>query len=511
MKKPFAASALIFSFALFFWSTVTGLWHIWSTDGDYSYAFFIPLISAYIIWRKRNLISHVRPETNLAGGIFFLCFFVISLYGILGSSPSAVRPAIPLMIMAITLFCFGTDMFRILAFPLAILIFIIPLPTIAQAKIGVPLKLISTRLGEILLKLFGISVYVEGNVIDLGVTQLQVVDACSGLRYILPLFALGVIFAYFSEKQRWKQVVLAASTIPVAVLSNGLRIGATGILTKYWGPDAAEGFFHGFSGWLVFMFALGLLVACHKMLSAFFPGTTKRTIPEKPVRKIHGTVPKALSFPMIVCTVLLLSGAMAQYSTAALPGLGLKDGFSRFPLAISGWKGEAVPLDNDIISLSGAEEAFNAVFSDKGKSVSLYIGYRGTPFNESENFFHSPDVCLPSSGWKITNESDHSIHPVPVMGSIKVKKIEVEKDGNHQLVYYWFQTKKLSSNNVNMNRFHLSLHALKRDNTYDLFIRPITPLYPDETREDAARRMDSFITGMMPVLIEYISDQSKES
>ena len=122
---------------------------------------------------------------------------IVSLYGILGSSPSAVRPAIPLTILALTLFCFGKKMFSVMMFPLSLLIFMIPLPTVFQTRIGVPLRTVSTGVGEFILRLLGVSVFVEGNIIDLGIIQLQVVEACSGLRYILPLLALGVVSSIF--------------------------------------------------------------------------------------------------------------------------------------------------------------------------------------------------------------------------------------------------------------------------------------------------------------------------
>ena len=193
---------LIPAFLFFYLPTLTGLFNLWLNDGNYSYALSIPFISGYVIWQKRYLIANTLVSTCWIGGVFFLVFLMISVYGILGSSPSAARPAIPLVILSLTLFCFGLEIFKLLAFPLSLLIFMIPLPTLIQTQMGVPLQLLSTQLGELILRLFGVTVFVEGNIIDLGVTQLQVVDACSGLRYILPLFALGVVFVNFFEKTR---------------------------------------------------------------------------------------------------------------------------------------------------------------------------------------------------------------------------------------------------------------------------------------------------------------------
>ncbi|HVN71332.1 MAG TPA: VPLPA-CTERM-specific exosortase XrtD [Desulfomonilia bacterium] len=505
------ASAFLASFLLFYWGTLRGLWNLWYTDGDYSYAMFMPLVTVYILWQKRKEISRTPLGTNRLGGGFFLFFLLISLYGILGSSPSAVRPAVPLIILSIALFCYGTRMFKVLAFPLAVLIFMIPLPTIVQARIGTPLKLIASKLGVLMIRIFGIPVYIEGNVIDLGSTQLQVADACSGMRYILPLFALGVLFGYFFEKVRWKQIALALGTIPIAIIANAFRVGMTGILTRYYGPRAAEGFFHDFSGWLVFMIAFALLFLFQAGLRLIPVRRTAGASGHDSLQTdISGPARPLNIVPPLICTGALLLSGFLVYSTSSLPPLHLKGGFEMFPPAIGDWKGKPDSMDREMIALSGAEEALSAVYADKdGKAVSLYIGYRGSPFNESENFFHSPSICMPSSGWNIDRMSSRMIRKVAQFGDIKVQELMTEKLENRQLVYYWFQTRNRISDDVNINRFHLSLHALMQDNTYDLFIRPITPMSQDESIKDAEQRMDRFVREMMPVLLKFIKDNQK--
>ena len=136
----------------------------------------------------------------------------------------------------------------------------VPVPAVLERTIGVFLKSVSSKMGGALIGLAGVSVHVSGNIIDIGATQLQVVDACSGLRYLFPLIALGILYAYFFEKVLWKRVVCVLATIPLAILMNALRIGITGILAKYLGVATAQGFFHGFSGWLMFVAAFVLPV-----------------------------------------------------------------------------------------------------------------------------------------------------------------------------------------------------------------------------------------------------------
>ena len=508
LRKEFLLlSILVASFIICYGKTISGLFNIWISNDDYSYALAIPFVSGFIIWQRREAIANAPVTVSWIGGFILVLFMIISLYGILGSSPSAVRPAIPLTILTLTLFCFGKTMFRVLVFPLSLLVFMIPLPTVLQTGIAVPLQNISTDIGEIILRLFGVSVFVEGNVIDLGVIQLQVVEACSGLRYILPLLALGVVFVYFFEHVRWKQIVLILSTIPTAILSNALRIAITGYLAQNYNLQLAEGFFHGFSGWLIFVFALFMMFIFYFALRFFFPDHSRSDRLEPNLKRPNPQASPAhhIIAVVIASAFLLVIGALS-HATAALPQIRIQNGFTQFPLKIDGWQGRVETIDAKIIELSGAEDAFNGIYrSQTGDIVSLYIGYRGSPFVESENFFHSPSVCLPSLGWITRSISNHEISDVPEFGQIVVRKMLIEKMGYRQLVYYWFQTKNRVSSNVNLNRYHLMNHALRKDNTYDLFIRPMTLLKPGETEKDATERLDRFVRKVTGILIDFLA------
>lgn len=498
------------AYCFFYYSTISGLWRIWLTSEEYSYALAIPFVSGFVIWKRRRQIAAAPVTTYWPGVAIFGLFWLISLYGILGSSPSAVRPAALMVLLAIVLFCYGRRQAGILAFPLALLVFLLPLPTVVETGIAVPLRFLSTWLGEFLLRAVGVSVYVEGNIIDLGVTQLQVVDACSGLRYLLPLTALGVIYAYFREKIRWRQAILVLATTPIAVFSNGVRIAVTGYLAQNYSLDSAEGFFHGFSGWLIFVFAVLVLVLLHVVLRTGKAEKSSVEIDLPPARRPdidkHRFFPSvSMAAAAITCFFLLFGGILA-ISVAKLPPVRLPKAIASFPLLFDKWQGRSETVDSLIIELSGAQEAFNAAyFSTSGEIVSLYIGYRGSPFTESENFFHSPDVCLPSLGWQTIETGNHTIREVPGVGQITVRRMLIEKTGVRQLVYYWFQTTHRMSANVHLNRLHLTLHALARDNTYDLFLRPITPLQPLESISSAEARLDGFVRSLMAALVPFLS------
>jgi EpsI family protein len=164
-------------------------------------------------------------------------------------------------------------------------------------------------------------------------------------------------------------------------------------------------------------------------------------------------------------------------------------------------------ISSEIVKASGAEESFSGVYRKGGREVSLYMGYRSTAFLANENFFHSPTVCLPSSGWKELDISKHTIDAVPGFGTVPTTKMVMQNSELKMLVYFWFQTKDRITHDKNVNRFHLALHAIMRDNTHDLFIRPITPITEGETIAQAEARMDQFVRDMMPVLQQFLKEK----
>jgi len=194
--------------------------HTWWENEDYSYGFMIPLASAYLLWEKRKTLGEI-PVKSAWGILPALVFFIlISIYGILGSSGNVSMPSIPILILLFTGFCFGMESVKRLILPLGFLFLMVPVPAFIERYLGLHLKAISSEMGGAFISFFNIPVHVSGNVIDLGVTQLQVVDACSGLRYIFPLLALGILYAHFFERVFWKRLFCVLATIPLGVLFN---------------------------------------------------------------------------------------------------------------------------------------------------------------------------------------------------------------------------------------------------------------------------------------------------
>ncbi len=492
----------------------SALYDTWITNGDYSYGILIPLISFYFLWDAKYRLNGIAIKSFWPVFPILVLFVLISIYGILGSSGHIARPAIPMLIILFTIFCFGPDLFRRVSLPVCFLVFMIPLPAVLDRTIGVFLKKVSSELGGMFLRAFGYSVHVSGNVIDLGVTQLQVIDACSGLRFVFPLLALGVVYGYFFEKSLWKRVVCVLVTIPISILTNVLRIGITGILTYAFGSKMAEGFFHDFEGVAIFMVAFAFLFLFGRFLRFFPPKNSEiaslgenNDLPDGD----SGIKNKGNLGAIITSVVILMIVGGLTLTTKALPPVKINGGIASFPTAFNEWKGEFQTIDPEIIDKSGAEEAFSSTYSNpQNKIVSLYIGYRSTAFLENVNFFHSPTVCLPSSGWNVEAQSKRIIKNVPVFGDLPVTEMIMDAMGEKQLVYFWFQTKSEATHDKNVNRFHLAMHAIKKDNTHDLFIRPITPISKGETIDEARQRMDEFVREMMTTLSRFLEKNQYE-
>ncbi len=500
------ATLLLLLFIAAYWTPLRGTAGVWFTNGDYSYGPFIPLISAYFIWEKRRQLQHVDIRGYWPALPLLLICVSLSLYGILGSSGNISRPAIPIAIILFTAFCFGKEVTRELFFPLIFLIFMVPPPAFLERTLGLHLKSVSSKLGGGLIKLCDIPVHVNGNTIDLGVTQLEVIDACNGIRYLFPLMAIGCVYVAFFEKAMWKKVVCVLATIPIAVFINGFRIGLTGLLMNHFGISVAEGFAHDFAGWAVFLASFILLFLLSRILALFPPKKDQPAPPnaQPPPEATRGSVTD-INQPFQVSVLVLLTMGALNWSTTALPPMNLRGGIASAPLEFAGWHGFPTPLDPETIEKSGAEESFLANYHNgRNETASLYIGYRSTAFLENENFFHSPTACLPSSGWNTITASTREITAVPAIGNLTVTAMVVENMGATLIVYYWFQTKNRSTADKDINRLHLTLHALKRDNTYDLFIRPIMHVMPGERIDDAKKRMDQFVREMTAALVPFL-------
>jgi exosortase len=239
----------------------------WSEDPNYSHGFLVPIISAYFVWERRQQLREVVRQPSAWGLLLLLSGVCLLFLGHIGAELFLMRVSMIVVITGLVLYCCGWKIVHMLAFPLAFLVFMVPLPAIILNMITFPLQLLAAKFSTGSLQLVGLPVYREGNIIFLPHTTLEIVEACSGIRSLVSLLALAVVFAYVTQRQIGKRWVLAVSAVPIALVANAFRIWGTGVLAFLYGTKVAEGFYHTFAGWLVFVVAFVLLLSEGFLLS----------------------------------------------------------------------------------------------------------------------------------------------------------------------------------------------------------------------------------------------------
>ncbi len=260
-----------FSFAVLYWNVLAKLVHDWAVDDNYSHGFVVAPIAAYFVWeRRRQLIALTRRPASI-GLLMLLGSAGVLAAGVLGAELFLTRIAIIGSLAGVILFMLGWAHLKVLAFPLGFLLLMIPLPAIIFNQIAFPLQLVASRMGQEVLSLWGIPVLREGNVIVLATTTLEVAEACSGIRSLVSLLTLGIVYGYFTDPRAVVRLAIALTSVPVAIAANGLRVAGTGIAAHYYGLETATGFFHTFSGWLVFLVSLAMLLVVARAAALFLP------------------------------------------------------------------------------------------------------------------------------------------------------------------------------------------------------------------------------------------------
>ena len=257
--------------AVLYRDVVPELVRAWGTDDNYSHGYLIPPIAGYFAWERRHKFLAAPAGTSLFGLIVVLGSLLVLTVGVLGIELFLTRVSLVGVLAGSVLFLCGWARLRVMLFPLAFLVLMIPIPAIIFNQIAFPLQLTASQFGESVLRAVNIPVLREGNVLILANISLEVAEACSGIRSLISLITLAIVFGYISDSRSWVRVLMAAAAIPVAVLTNGARVAGTGIAAHYYGQVAAEGFFHEFSGWLVFIAAFALLLLLHRLLVLVVP------------------------------------------------------------------------------------------------------------------------------------------------------------------------------------------------------------------------------------------------
>ena len=259
------------SFAFLYQNVIAKLVNDWYIDENYSHGFLIVPIALFFMWERREKLKGALPSPSSWGILIVLVSMGLLLAGILGSVLFLTRISILGTISGSILFLYGRNHLKVLILPLAFLLLMIPIPSIIFYQIAFPLQLLASRFGEMALLAFQIPVLREGNVIHLATTSLEVAEACSGIRSLISLLTLGIIYGYFTDSRIWVRIALAIGTIPIAIAANAIRVAGTGIAANFYGAEAAQGFFHTFSGWIIFIAAFIMMFMLHRIIVLIMP------------------------------------------------------------------------------------------------------------------------------------------------------------------------------------------------------------------------------------------------
>ncbi len=388
----------------------------------------------------------------------------------------------------------------------------VPLPNFLYNNFSSALQLLSSQLGVQIIRLFGISVYLEGNVIDLGSYQLQVVEACSGLRYLFPLSALGYIAAVVFRGSRWKKALLFLSTLPIAVAMNSLRIGVIGVLVNYAGIGMAEGFLHDFEGWAVFMVCTAILVGEIAVLARI----GRHPMPLREAFSLEGPEPlpatarfeyRRLSAPFyVVFAVLLVVMAASQFLPRHDEQQPERREFVFFPMDIGDWRGRTDRLEAQYLNSLKLDDYLLANYTNSsGDRVNLYVAYYGR--QRAGVSAHSPKSCLPGAGWRIQEFSQREIAaPGFHSGSLGVNRSLIQMGNDRLLVYYWFQQRGRIITNEYLVKWYLLLDAIRRHRTDGALIRVTMQAPANQDVDSKDRILSDFVSTVESQLKRFIPE-----
>ncbi len=504
------------------------LWRLvddWRVDENYSHGFLIPLVSAYAVWSQREELSTLPIHPRwLIGAALMLIAALMLFAGVMGAELYITRLSLVLSLVALTVYFGGWRWLRQLMFPIGLLFFALPVPNIIFNQIAFPLQLIASDYATRAIKLFGIPALREGNVIELAQMKLQVVEACSGIRSLVSLTALAVVYVYFFESKRWKQIALVIAVIPIAVAANAARVAVTGVLAHHYGIKTAEGFMHSFSGLAVFMVAVVLLLALAQALNFAekiflrkknFPSTkpheenTKEATDSLPVLRdaSRGFTGKGFfrNYRYLAMLVsLLFVAAFTQYLAQASERVSLpnRQPLSELPQQIDSWRQiDSQTLTGGTLRELAADDYLSRTYvNDDGAYVYLFIAYHTG--QRHRQTFHSPQNCMPGAGWTM---SDYDLLLLNDRG--EANKYLIEKDGARMLALYWYQGRGKMIAGEYRARLDTIRDAMLKRRTDAALVRVIVPMGNGSGAEDFARKAATdFTRSLLPILPRYVPD-----
>jgi exosortase D (VPLPA-CTERM-specific) len=493
---------------------IAAMWEVWTTTEEYSHGPIIPLIATFLVWQKRYdigaLLTVSRSQRGTWGGVALLLAGVaINLMGTLAALHVLQQYALVITVTGMVWALVGWRAMRLMWAPLLLLWLMIPLPSFFMNNLSASLQLISSQFGVWFIRLAAISVFVEGNVIDLGGYKLQVAEACNGLRYLFPLLTLGFIMAYLFKVAMWKRVLLFLSSIPITIFMNSMRIGVIGVMVEFWGTSMAEGFLHDFQGWAVFMCS-GATMLLEMMVLARIGNESRNwrevfglEFPHANGRPAFGITRPSNAFTAGAVMLATVAIALMLLPTR-LEAVPARESFVSFPQSLAGWEGRRAVLESIYIDTLMFDDYVLTDYSrPSGEGVNFYVAWYDS--QRAGQSAHSPRSCLPGGGWKMTEFGQRNIEGVMAGDAqLRINRTVIELGQQRQLVYYWFQQRGRVITNEYMVKWYLFWDSLTRQRSDGALVRLVTPLRNGEDMAVADARLAQFARDAVPRLERHI-------
>ena len=488
---------------------------VWQTP-EYSHGYLIPPISLYLLSVRLVMLEQARPESSRGGVWVMLAGLTGLLLGQISDLYSIVHYSFLLTLWGLVLTQVGWRGINVLWPVLLFLVFMVPLPRFIQYELSADLQLISSEFGTGILRVMGLSVFLEGNVIDLGTYKLQVVEACAGLRYLFPLMSFGMLCAVVLKGPTWQRIVLFLSSAPIAIVMNSFRIAVTGVLVNRFGNEAADGFLHYFEGWVVFTICLVLLFLEMAMMAKLsgrrLDDVLDFELPNRASLQGLGALLRPNRSLAVGVVLLALAGVASFVIGNRQEFIPSRTSLASFPLEIGEWRGRPGDIPQEQLDELKLSDYILATYdSSRGSpAVQLYVAYYESQRKGAS--IHSPRACLPAGGWVIDEFSQ-----VPVKGAgpddgagdtLTVNRSLISLGDQRLLVYYWFQGRGRTITNEYLAKWYIFWDSLTRNRTDGALLRVLT-VVPDPAKVDEAdQRLQEFIVKAAPRLHYYVPGEN---
>jgi exosortase D (VPLPA-CTERM-specific) len=502
MKKVTSASPLVLAIpvlvllaviGLVYWETIMGLFRQWIHNEDYSHGLLVAPIAIYLLWERRKKLGETAFSSDWRGLLLLAAALMVRVVGELGAELFTVRFSMLLCLIGGIWLIYGGRLLRVAWFPLAFLFLMLPLPGFIYRNITFSLQLWSTTLSVKILQLMGIITYQEGNIIDIGWTQFQVIEACNGLRYILPLLTLSILLAAFGNRPLWKRIVLTLFAIPVAIAANVVRIVGTGVLASVWGINIAEGFFHSFSGFFVFFFGLAILLLFMRLLMGSWYSSPKEKV--ETAAEERATERTVSTLAVGIALFVILMSPVAANALGTTEAVKLRQPLTEFPKQFEDWEGRAGTMDEDMWKRVGGQSYTIINYQAQGKPpLNFYTAYYEYQ-RKGGDFIHSPKLCLPGAGWIIDTSRVRTLARGGAgqgTKALQFNDLVMSKSGRYQLVYYWFQGRDRNFTSEYAAKFYMVWDGIFRRRTDGALVRLVMPLPSENAAPQARDVMDRF-------------------